>query len=254
MQDLDHATLLNTEPASRQKVLEDFLQRQAARVLGMDPSRLGIAQPLDTLGLDSLMAIEFKNALESKLGIKLSVASLLQGPTISSLASEALGNLDSSAPANETRLIVAKEPSVESPLSYGQQALWFLHQLLPEGISFNVAGAVRILGDLDISALEHAFGQLVERHESLRSTFHVVAGEPVQRVQPSMDGIFRIEEASHLSESKLRMKLAFEAHRSFDLENGPVWRALLFARDKSEHILLLSMDHIVTDFWSMTVL
>ena len=69
------------------------------------------------------MAIEFKNALESKLGIKLSVASLLQGPTISSLAGEALKNLDSPEASNDAPLIVAKNSSDESPLSYGQQAL-----------------------------------------------------------------------------------------------------------------------------------
>ncbi len=266
--DLDHVFLLTTEPAKRQKVLEDFFQRRAARVLGMDPTRLGLDQPLDTLGLDSLMAIELKNSLESKLGIKLSVASLLQGPTISGLITEALENLDSPALDNDLPLILAQEPSDESPLSYGQQALWFLHQLLPEEISFNVAGAVRIIGELDIPALESAFQQLVARHEALRSTFHVMAGEPVQRFHLSMDFHFRVEDTSHLSEAQLHKLLIAEAHRSFDLENGPIWRALLFMKSAGqpgsdnghrqqlgmEHILLLSMDHLVTDFWSMTVL
>ena len=266
--DLDHVFLLTTEPAKRQKVLEDFFQRQAARVLGMDPTRLGLNQPLDTLGLDSLMAIELKNSLESKLGIKLSVASLLQGPTISGLITEALGNLESPALDNDFPLILAQEPSDESPLSYGQQALWFLHQLLPEEISFNVAGAVRIMGELDIPALESAFQQLVARHEALRSTFHVVAGEPVQHFHLSMDFHLRVEDTSHLSEAQLHKRLIAEAHRSFDLENGPIWRALLFMKSAGqpgidnghrqqlgmEHILLLSMDHLVTDFWSMTVL
>jgi len=253
--DLDHQSLLNTEPARRQKAVEDFLQRQAARVLGMDPVRLGLNQPLDTLGLDSLMAIELKNSLESQLGIRLSVASLLQGPTISRLATEALENLDSPEAPNETPLVIAQEHSDEHPLSYGQQALWFLHQLLPEEISFNVAGALRIPGELDVPALEHAFKQLVERHESLRSTFHVVAGEPIQRVHESMDGTFQVEDASHWSESELRGRLVAEAHHPFDLETGPAMRALLFRmNENSEHTLLLSMDHIVTDFWSMTVL
>ncbi len=266
--DLDHASLLTTEPAKRQKVLEDFIQRQAARVLGMDPTRLGLNQPLDTLGLDSLMAIELKNSLESKLGIKLTVATLLQGPTISGLITEALENLDSPALGKDLPLIVAQEPSDESPLSYGQQALWFLHQLLPNEISFNVAGAVRILGELDVRALESAFQQLVTRHEVLRITFHIVAGEPIQRFHPSMEFHFHVEDSSHWSEAQLHERLVAEAHRSFDLEKGPIWRALLFMKSAGqpgkgnghrqplgmEHILLLSMDHIITDFWSMTVL
>ena len=145
---------------------------------------------------------------------------------------------------------------------------WFLHQLLPEEISFNVAGAVRISSELDLPALERAFNQLVARHEALRSTFHVVAGEPVQRVHSSMQIHFHVEDASTWSDEQLHARLAAEAHRSFDLENGPILRALLFqksagqpGRDNghrqpvaTEHILLLSMDHIVTDFWSMTVL
>ncbi|MBC7878685.1 MAG: amino acid adenylation domain-containing protein [Anaerolineales bacterium] len=264
--DLNHASLLATEIDKRQRVLEDFLQRQAARILGMDVNRLGLNQPLDTVGLDSLMAIEFKNTVESKLGITLSIASLLQGPTISSLATEALGNLDSPEASNDTPLIVAQESSDESPLSYGQQALWFLHQLLPEEISFNVTGAVRVISELDVPALERAFQQLVARYETLRSTFHVVAGEPIQRVHSSTDIHLHVEDASAWSDAQLHTRLSAEAHRSFDLENGPILRVLLFKKDAvhgdnghrqvlgTEYILLLSMDHIVTDFWSMTVL
>jgi amino acid adenylation domain-containing protein/thioester reductase-like protein len=252
---LEHETLLNTELTKRQIVLEEFLQEQVARVLGMESSSLGFNQPLDTLGLDSLMAMELKSALETRLGVNIPVASLLQGPTISGLVREALENLDSSKTQAETPLLISKDDSNESSLSYGQQALWFLHQLLPDEISFNVAGAIRIIGELNESALERAFLQSVERHESLRSTFHVVDGEPVQRTHESRDGFFGVEDATRWSEDELRKKLIKEAHRPFDLENGPIFRALLFKRkEPSEHILLLSIDHIITDFWSMTVL
>lgn len=234
--------------------VENFIQEQTARILGMDASRLSLDTPLDTLGLDSLMAMELKSSLESKLGLQISVASLLQGPTIASLAAEALTNLDSAKTENDAPFIVAANASSESPLAYGQQALWFLHQLMPDELSFNVAGAVRIRGDLDVNALQSALEQLVARHESLRSTFHVVNGEPIQRVHDSMDGIFRVVDSSALDDDALREQLAKDAHASFDLEAGPVIRAALhLTRDKS-HVLLLAMDHIVTDFWSMTVL
>ncbi|NOH02187.1 MAG: AMP-binding protein [Chloroflexi bacterium] len=250
---LDRSALLNAEPNQRQRLLEDYLQKQTARILGMEPSRLSLVQPLDTLGLDSLMAMELKNSLERTFGVNLSVASLLQGPTISGLAVEALNGLDSPEVPNEARLVISNHESDESPLSYGQQALWFLHELLPEDISFNVAGAIRIRGALDVTALERAFAQLTGRHESLRSTFHVVAGEPIQRVHDLMMGVFKLEDVSDWDEADLRGRLTAEAHRPFDLEHGPVWRAVLF-RTKSEHVLLLAMDHIITDFWSMTVL
>src|SRR5690606_11984416 len=90
----DKTTLLSANSAQRQQLLSDFLQKQTARILGMEPSQINPDQPLDTMGLDSLMAMELKNSLESKLGVNLSVASLLQGPTLSRLVSEALENLD----------------------------------------------------------------------------------------------------------------------------------------------------------------
>ncbi|MBN8657042.1 MAG: AMP-binding protein, partial [Anaerolineae bacterium] len=252
--DLDRSFLLNTEPAKRQQALEGFIQKNTARILGMDVTRLDLSQPLDTLGLDSLMAIELKNSLESKIGVNLSIATLLQGPTISSLAKEILGELDSPEAKNEAPLLISQEFSNESPLSYGQQALWFLHQLLPEDNSFNVAGAVRILGDLNVSALELALKQVAERHEALRSTFHVVEGEPVQRVHDTASVQLQILDASDMELEELRIRLAAEAHRSFDLENEPALRVLLFEmKERTEHILLLSMDHIITDFWSMTI-
>jgi amino acid adenylation domain-containing protein/thioester reductase-like protein len=234
--------------------VEHFIQRQTARILGMDASRLSLNTPLDTLGLDSLMAMELKNTLESKLGAQISVASLLQGPTIASLAAEAMTNLESAKTGDEAPFVVAQNSSSESPLSYGQQALWFLHQLMPDELSFNVAGAIRIRGELDVPALQRAFEQLVARHESLRSTFHAINGEPIQRVHDSMDGIFSVTDSSALEEDALRKQLAKDAHASFDLEAGPVIRAVLHLTRDSSRILLLAMDHIVTDFWSMTTL
>ncbi len=234
--------------------VEELIQQHTARILGMDASRLSLDTPLDTLGLDSLMAMELKNSLESRLGAQISVASLLQGPTIASLAAEAMANLESAETESEAPFVVAENASNESPLSVGQQALWFLHQLMPDELSFNVAGAIRIRGDLDVNALQRAFDQLVARHESLRSTFHAIDGEPIQRVHDSMAGIFRVVDSSALDDDTLRERLARDAHASFDLEAGPVIRAALHrTRDKS-HILLLAMDHIITDFWSMTIL
>jgi len=253
MPEVSHSVLLAADQNQREKLLQNFIQWQVARVLGVNPSQLSLNQPIDTMGFDSLMAMELKNSLESNMGVRLSVASLLQGPSISKLAAEALGDLETPETLGEIPLVVSQSVSHESPLSYGQQALWFLHQLLPEEISFNVAGAIRILGNLDVPALERAFDQLVERHESLRSTFHVLNGEPVQRINESTNGLFHIEDASHWHEGDLKERLVTEAHRPFDLENGSVMRAILFQK-KSEYILLLSMDHIITDFWSMTVL
>lgn len=254
MNGLNHATLLATEPGERQKILEDFIQRQAARVLGMDAARLSITQPLDTMGLDSLMAMELKNALETKLGVQLPVSSLLQGPTISGLVMQTLQHLDEPVPVTIIPSMSTIDAEGIHPLTYNQQAMWFLDQLMPSGVSFNVSGAVRFLGDLDRDAFRRAFAGLMARHAVLRTTFHVVEGQPMQRVHELLPLPMEEEDATGWTEETLQSRLEDYAFRSFDLEGGPALRIVLFRRSPEETILLLAVHHIITDFWSMTLL
>ena len=261
---LNREALLSEEPEKRQPLVELFLQSHTAKVLGLDPSRLDANQPLDRLGLDSLMAIELKNSVDSDLGVVLPIVNFLQGSTISQLAQQVLDNLATTSAATALPLTPAPaaDASGEHPLSYGQKALWFLHELLPEGISFNVAGAVRIRGGLDVPSLRRAFEGLVDRQASLRTTFTMSAMEPLQRVHEKLELSFQEQDASDWNEAELRTRLIREAYRPFDLEKGPPLRVILYSNtasrrseaSDSEYVLLLAMDHIVTDFWSMTVL
>jgi amino acid adenylation domain-containing protein/thioester reductase-like protein len=252
--ELTRQALLAQEPEARPPLVETYLQAQAARVLGLDPSRLDVHQPFDTLGLDSLMAIELKNSVESGLGVALPIVTLLQGPTLAQLTGQVLDLLAEPMASSVDSVALVPVTGNEHPLSYGQQALWFLHQLTPEDFSFNVAGAVRVLDDIDASALRQAFQELVNRHASLRTTFSVSDGQPVQRIQEYMAAPFHEEDASTWNEDALHEYLMRKAHRSFNLENGPVLRVILLRRSHKEHVLLLAMDHIITDFWSMSVL
>jgi len=252
--DLTHETLLSTDPAKRQKVLEDFIQRQAARVLGMDATRLSVTQPLDTMGLDSLMAMELKNSLETKLGVQLPVSSLLQGPTISGLVMQTLEHLDEPVHITSIPSISTIDAEGGHPLTYNQQAMWFLDQLMPSGVSFNVSGAVRFLGNLDRDALRRAFAGLMARHAVLRTTFHVVEGQPMQKVHKSLPLPMEEEDAAGWTEETLQSRLEDDAFRSFDLEHGPGFRVVLFRRSAEETILLVAVHHLITDFWSMTLL
>ncbi len=249
--DLDHEKLLATDPLQRQPVLEAFLQRQVARVLGMDLALLRLDQPLDALGLDSLMAIEFKNALESRLGVRLPVSSLLQGPTISGLASQVLERFGE--PISSVAAIPIREVDGVHPLTHNQQSMWLLDQLMPEGISFNVSGAVRLHGTLDHSAMRRALAILMERHGVLRTTFKMVDGQPVQQVHPQLPVPLGEEHASTWTEDVLQDCLEDFAFRSFDLEKEPAFRVVLFERSPQETVLLLAVHHIITDFWSMTL-
>ncbi|HLA07467.1 MAG TPA: amino acid adenylation domain-containing protein [Anaerolineales bacterium] len=252
MKDLTHESLLFMESAERQKTVADFLQSHVARVLGMDPSRLNLNVPLDTMGLDSLMAMELKNSVESKLGIQLPVSSLLQGPTISGLAVQILEHLDE--PVGNVNIIPSQDVEGLHPLTHNQQAMWLLDQLMPEGVSFNVSGAVRLLGDLDRAALRRAFAALMERHAILRTTFTVADGQPMQRVHDRLPLPIEEQDSAEWTKEAFQSHLEEDAFRSFDLEREPAFRVVLFQRSSEETVLLLAVHHIITDFWSMTLL
>ena len=146
-----------------------------------------------------------------------------------------------------------KSPSY-CPLSHNQQGIWFLCQLAPESTIYNVNFAARISSDLDLPALRRAFQSLVDRHPSLRTTFVVRSGKPVQQVYEHADVHFEETDASTWGTDELHTRLIEEAQRLFDLERGPLLRVSLFTRSAQEHILLLVVHHIVIDFWSLAVI
>ncbi|WP_158625826.1 non-ribosomal peptide synthetase [Corallococcus carmarthensis] len=144
------------------------------------------------------------------------------------------------------------------PLSFGQQRMWFIEQLTPGGISYNVPYFARLTGALDVPALERALAVLVERHEALRTTFAVVDGQPVQRVAPSLPLPLHVESLEALPasgrEQTLRRMAEAEARVPFDLGVGPLVRVRLLRLGEAEHVLLLMLHHICCDGWSLTVM
>jgi amino acid adenylation domain-containing protein len=141
-----------------------------------------------------------------------------------------------------------------SPLSHGQRALWFLQQLEPDNAAYNISTALRILTPPDVPALRRSFQKLVDRHESLRTTFGVIDGEPVQLVQGHTEIYFQEVDASVWDDAELHDFLVREARRPFDLEYGPLFRVSLARRSDSEYVLLMVLHHIVTDLWSQVIL
>ena len=140
------------------------------------------------------------------------------------------------------------------PLSYGQQALWFLYQLAPQSSAYHIILAARILSQIDSEAMRHAFQMLIERHPILRCTFTSHADGPVQQVQEDLEVDFAVLESAGWDQDSLDGYLEEECHRPFDLENGPVFRAKLLSRSVQEHILLVVAHHIVLDGRSFSIL
>jgi natural product biosynthesis luciferase-like monooxygenase protein/amino acid adenylation domain-containing protein len=163
----------------------------------------------------------------------------------------------------EKRALLAELLKTESrtktyPLSFAQQRLWFLDQLGPGSIAYNVSAAVRLEGSLDLSALEQSFNKIIRRHETLRTTFALAGDQPVQVVVPELKLTLAIEELVHLEQSEreaeaLRITKA-EFRRPFDLKTGPLLRARVLRLGQDEHLILFTLHHIVSDEWSRGVL
>jgi hypothetical protein len=145
-----------------------------------------------------------------------------------------------------------------APLSYTQQRLWLLHRLDPEGSAYNIAGAVRLRGRLDAAALGRTLGEVVRRHEALRTTFAVEAGGVVQRVGEARPWALPLVDLSDLPadgrEAAARSRVEEQARAPFDLARGPVLRTLLLRLDADDHVMALVTHHVVSDAWSMGVL
>ena len=145
-------------------------------------------------------------------------------------------------------------------LSFPQQRLWFLEQLVPGSAAYHVPVAVRLTGELDLDVWRRCCDEIVRRHEVLRTTFGEHEGRPVQRVAPTGRADVELVElpgaadgASDGDEALLRRLLQEEATRLFALDHGPMLRVRFFRTGPREHVLLLTMHHIVADLWSMSV-
>jgi amino acid adenylation domain-containing protein len=145
-----------------------------------------------------------------------------------------------------------------APLSFAQQRLWFLDQLEPQKAFYTIpAGVVALEGRLDRAALERSIGEIVRRHEILRTTFPTVDGRPTQRIAPTGPVAVPLVDVTHLPpdlrEAEARRLAAEEMRRPFDLASGPLLRATLIRFGIERHLLVTPMHHIVSDGWSLRV-
>jgi amino acid adenylation domain-containing protein len=154
---------------------------------------------------------------------------------------------------------IPRRQSKEPPqLSFAQQRLWFLDQWEPGSSTYNFITAVRLTGLLNFAAFERSINEILRRHEALRTTFATVDGQPVQVVASPKAFALSVRSLQHLPENEreaeARRLVKDEQSKSFDLVKGPLFRPTLLQLGEAEHILILSMHHIVSDGWSMGIL
>ena len=156
------------------------------------------------------------------------------------------------------REAVVDHDSSHGPLSFAQERLWFIDRFQPGGFAYNITGGIRMRGQLDVVALEASLGEIVHRHEPLRTVFATVDGRPVQVVTPYRQFRLEMVDVEPLPE-RLRLgavepRLVEEGRGAFDLEKGPLFRARLYRLGPDDHLLQLTMHHIVADGWSLAIL
>jgi amino acid adenylation domain-containing protein len=249
-----HAQLQGSYVAPRTPV-EELLCGIWAEVLKV-PS-VGVNDNFFELGGHSLLATQVVSRALQTFAAQLPLRALFEAPTVAGMA-ERIEN------AGEDTTILTAKPITRSarngavPLSFGQQSFWFLDSLTPNTSLYNMFCAVRLRGGLNVSALQQALDGLMARHESMRTIFSTVDGQPVQFIVEDQKLSLKEIDLFHLSpatrEREFGQLLKDEARRPFDLVHGPLIRATLFRLDPEENVLLLSMHHIIADDWSLGIL
>jgi amino acid adenylation domain-containing protein len=209
------------------------------------------------LGGHSLLATQIISRIRESFQVELPVRSIFESPKLSEL-SERIESTMKSGASMAAPALKQLPPNDEIPLSYAQQRLWFLNQLMPGSNAYNLPAEMLIDGGLNAGALEQSLSEVMRRHEALRTSFVLVGSHPVQRTNPAASLKLPVIDLRHLpaeEQSAIAERLQAEyALRPFNLETGPLVRSTLVQSDADRYLFLLNMHHIVSDGWSMGVL
>ena len=245
--------------------MEQWVAEAFSAVLGV--TRIGAHDNFFELGGHSLSATQVVSRLRRLAGAELPVRTLFEAPTVARLASRleaarGRGSLTLPPPITAVaRAELAPEPCW--PASFAQERLWFLDRFENDRTIYSMPAAQRLRGALRTDLLASSLAALTARHESLRTVFATQPGEdgsdqvmqwvrrPAPVALPVVD-LAALPTAWRVPEARRRARL--EAHRTFDLARGPLLRAGLLRLDREDHVLLLTLHHIVSDGWSMGVL
>lgn len=252
---IDRRALAIGQPSSVSVSIElqtpehEILSALFAQVLSV--GRVGPDDDFLALGGDSLLAIQLAGRIRDVLGIDVPVSTLFEGPTVRQLASRLRRGGDSQP-------LTRVEPRPDRiPASYAQQRLWLVDRLQGQSAEYNAVTALRLHGRLDRTALERALCTIAARHESLRTSFVEIAGEPYQVIAPAPDLEIAFEDLRRLDHvarsAAVQERVRETAGAPLDLAHGPLLRVQLLRTDDDDHVLIRNQHHIITDAWSEAV-
>jgi len=222
-----------------------------ADILGIEQKSISINSSFLDLGGHSLKATRLIQSIQKRLGVKLTIRDFFTNTTVYSQA-----KLVREKKSSERNTIYAIEKKEFYDVSQSQKRIWVLSQLDGASSAYHINGVYRIQSFIDIKKLEMAFMTLIERHESLRTVFLNIEGEPYQRIVPYSDKnksltIIKLKKNNIKNVEEVLLK---DLNSEFDLENGPLYRFNLYIINNNQYFLIFNIHHIISDGWSIDIL
>ena len=231
--------------------LEQRLKDIWLAVLQVDTA--GVHDNFFELGGHSLQATQVITQVRQALGVELPLRALFESPTIAQMAELIQASCEQQIKA--VPAIIPTEHKGDIPLSFAQESLWFLNQLEAIGPTYHMPMPLRLRGRLDVAALEQSLLALSERHAILRTAFPTAGAQPVQVVTTASSLSLPVVDVASLSEANrdLEPLIFAEAKRPFDLSQGPLMRLRLLRCAAEDHVLVITLHHIIADGWSIEI-
>ncbi len=243
--DLPHAEQAEGESVAPRTPTEHVLAELWQDILGV--ASVSVHDDFFAIGGHSLLATQMLSRIRRRLNVSLPLRTLFEGGTLEQLALA----VEQQAQVPDDHPIVPVPRNQTLALSYSQQRLWFLDRFEGPNAAYNMTSVVRLRGALDIGALQQALQRVLERHESLRTSFHLKGDQPCQVINPApMLNLTPINVQAHALQSLIDQHAA----QPFDLQHAPMLRAHLLQVGADDHVLQLVLHHIATDAWSMGIL
>ncbi|MCH9649691.1 MAG: amino acid adenylation domain-containing protein, partial [Deltaproteobacteria bacterium] len=215
---------------------------------------VGVTDDFFELGGHSLLATRLASRVRRAFEVDLPLAAVFEDSTVAGL-SEKLVELQGAVEGFELPPLLPSGKSGPHPLSFAQLRLWLIDELDPGNPAYNVPAAMALTGELDARALERALGEILRRHDALRTVFRSGQGQPQQTVLPFTSWSLQRVDLEGLADSRGEAleRIARAAAEPFDLAQGPLFRAVLYRLGPQNHLLALTLHHIVSDGWSVGV-
>lgn len=231
--------------------LEQLVANIFAEVIGAE--RIGVHDNFFDLGGDSISAVRTIARIGTQLGVELTLGQFFESATVAKITQSV-----EKTSRSYQQPIRRAESVGRSPLSWAQQSLWFIEQLEGGLAAYHIPLVLRLSGNLDTATLQATLDALIERHEALRTVFETLNGEPVQKIVQNMKLPLRTLhlplQCGDVQSECLRREIDQEIAAPFFLNRGPLIRAALFELSCDNHVLLVTVHHMVCDGWSIGVL